>query len=106
MLTHYVDLSLPILQWDTVVLSDLGGPSDLSISSFCGYARQWLNIPQALESPGCHYLELERNLHGVRKIRKGQHQSGTKTSIIQFFWYSENGVVITKLLCVRSYLTT
>lgn len=53
---------------DLVVWED---PSGQSVSSFCGYARQRLDIPQALESPGCHYVEPRRVLHGVRKIRVG-----------------------------------
>ena len=55
------------------------GPSLPSVPSFCGYARQWLDIPRPLETPGCHYRELERDLHVVRKTKEGWHHSGRDT---------------------------
>lgn len=85
-----------LLDWE-----DWEGPSEPNVPSFCSYARQWLDIPWPLETPGCHYLELERHLHGARKTRELVPFWESPTA--HCLSCSENSDMITSyLLCVKS----
>ena len=80
------------------------GPSLPSVPSFCGYARQWLDIPRPLETPGCHYRELEKRFAWSEEDQRGLAPFWERHPHAHSLSCSENSDMITcYLLCVRSF---